>query len=327
MKTTTILSNWTLFVTTIAESIPNGPPTRVSRDVATVSSVAAQVSSAITKLDSSVKSFQGDASQVKSDAAALVETLGSGVTTIGASAALTLTDAISLQSIITSLQTAGQGLVDDLTAKKTQFEQSDLCTIVQSTISSISTSSKSLIDAVVAKVPEEAQTLAASLASGLQTTLDKGAAAFSPDQCGNSGVSTGGAASATASYIASATIEVPGTTKVTTATAIATESEVLSTTGGGAGVGAVTVTVTAPCQCSEGTAPPSTITSTRTSSVRISSTYPVSSPTTIRSNSTIIPTGGSPTTTSPPFVTAGAVANIVAPAGLVAGRCGISQGK
>ncbi|KAK9781176.1 putative Hydrophobic surface binding protein A-domain-containing protein [Seiridium cardinale] len=227
MKTSMILSSLGLATITVADSTLPYPPTKVERDVATVSSVVAQVSSAIAQLDTSVKAFSGDATQVQSDATSLVNAIGSGVTSISASTDLTLTDSVGLQSLVASLQTAGQTLVDDLSAKKTQFEQSSLCETVQSTISGISTSSKSLIDAVVAKVPEEAQSLAQSLASGLQTTLDKGATAFSSDNCINSGTSGGSTGTVVVSYATSPAAAV-------SVTGVATESVSVSAPEGGA---------------------------------------------------------------------------------------------
>ncbi|KAI1871664.1 hypothetical protein JX265_005650 [Neoarthrinium moseri] len=297
MKASSILGGLALAGTSVADSTLASPPSKVQRDITAVSSAVAQVSAAMVTLDTSVKAFDTDATQVKSDSAALIETIKSAATTLDGSSDLSLTDAVSLQSSVSSLGTVGKSLISDLEAKKSQFEKAGLCSDVQSSFTDISTTSNSLIETIIGKLPEEAQSIAKGLVGDVQDTLQKGADAFSSSNCKSSG---GSSALITASA---------------TATGAKATSEVAATGGGGAG--AVTVTVTAPCQCAGSS-------TTRTTAASIPSSFPVSSfpVTSVRANSTIPGTGTlvrPSSTTASAIVTAGASANGIGPVGLVAG--------
>ncbi|KAI1848724.1 hypothetical protein JX266_005583 [Neoarthrinium moseri] len=298
MKASSILGGLALAGTSVADSTLASPPSKVQRDITAVSSAVAQVSAAMVTLDTSVKAFDTDATQVKSDSAALIETIKSAATTLDGSSDLSLTDAVSLQSSVSSLGTVGKSLISDLEAKKSQFEKAGLCSDVQSSFTDISTTSNSLIETIIGKLPEEAQSIAKGLVGDVQDTLQKGADAFSSSNCKSSG---GSSALITASA---------------TATGAKATSEVAAT-GGGGGAGAVTVTVTAPCQCAGSS-------TTRTTAASIPSSFPVSSfpVTSVRANSTIPGTGTlvrPSSTTASAIVTAGASANGIGPVGLVAG--------
>lgn len=183
MQFSIIFSVLALAGASVAEPIPRDLPTKVQRDLATVSSVVAMVSASITKLDTTVKAFSGDATQLTADSASLLTTLKTGATTIMGSTALSLTDALGLQGSVNSLQTVADTLVTDLTAKKPAFQQAKLCTTVASTVSDVSTSSNTLITAVVAKVPAAAQGIASGLTSNLMKTLANGVALFANGAC------------------------------------------------------------------------------------------------------------------------------------------------
>jgi hypothetical protein len=185
MRFSVILSGFAVATSSlvVAEPIPKDLPTKVSRDLATVSSVVAGVSAAITKLDTSVKAFSGDATQITADSAALITTLKTGATTIQGSTALSLTEALGLQSSVTTLQTAADGLVTDLGAKKAAFQTAKLCTTVATTVQDVQTSSNTLITGVVSKVPAAGQGIANNLVGGLKDTLSKGVALFANGAC------------------------------------------------------------------------------------------------------------------------------------------------
>lgn len=195
MRSSFVLSALSLAAASLADLTPGDVPTRVQRDIATVSSVVAQVSGAITQLDTSVKAFSGDATKVTADSTNLLTVLKSGVSTIQGSTDLSLTEALGLQSSVSSLQTASDALVADLGMMKTAFEQARLCSVVSSTVTEVQSSSKGLIDAVVAKVPSAAQSIASSLTAGLQNSLSVGVGLFANGNCtdaaGAAGAGTG----------------------------------------------------------------------------------------------------------------------------------------
>ncbi|OTA68006.1 hypothetical protein K449DRAFT_419685 [Hypoxylon sp. EC38] len=190
----------------VAEPVPVEPPTKVARDIATITSVVAQVSAAMSKLDTTVKAFDGsDLTGVETDAKALVSALTSGASTLAsAGGSLSLTDALSLQDVVTPLGPAAEALVSDVSAKKQQLEKAGLCSIVGSAIQDAGSAAKSLVDNVVAQVPEAAQAIAQQAASNVVDTLTNLAAEFAADKCTNAGSS---ASSVVATSTALAAIE------------------------------------------------------------------------------------------------------------------------
>ncbi|KAI0835167.1 hydrophobic surface binding protein A-domain-containing protein [Hypoxylon sp. FL0890] len=285
----------------IGEPVPAQPPTKVVRDIATVTSVVAQVSAAITKLDTTVKAFDGsDLTSVETEAKALVSALTSGASTLASAGdSLSLTDALGLQDVVTPLGPAAEALVSDVTAKKTQFEKAGLCSIVGSAIQDTGSAAKSLVDNVVAQVPEEAQEVAQQVAGNVVDTLTNLAAEFETDKCKDAG----GSASSVAASSSTALAAVESSFAVASGSTSVAETVVASTTAKEVANGnAVTVTVTAPCACSQSS----------TSSAVVSIATPLAG-----LNSTVFPTGTgvlstkpTPTPTSTQLIpTAGAVAH------------------
>ncbi|ORY72109.1 hydrophobic surface binding protein A-domain-containing protein [Pseudomassariella vexata] len=192
MKTTSIFTAITLSSTIWADPFPDEVHLLHPRDLATVQQVIQSVSTSLTQLDTTVKAFDGsNLNQLTTDASALVDTLKQGITKVQGTTPLTLQDALSLQSTVTDLQTKGQTLLDSLTAKKSQIEKAGLCTVVQTNLKDVSDQSKALIDAVVQKVPQEAQTIAGNLASGVTSTLQGGQASFGQGNCTNAAGAAG----------------------------------------------------------------------------------------------------------------------------------------
>ncbi|OTA91510.1 hypothetical protein M434DRAFT_388575 [Hypoxylon sp. CO27-5] len=281
----------------VAEPVPAQPPTKVARDIATVTSVVAQVSAAMSKLDTTVKAFDGsDLTGVETDAKALVSALTSGASTLAsAGGSLSLTDALSLQDLVTPLGPAAEALVSDVSAKKTQFEKAGLCSIVGSAIQDAGSAAKSLVDNVVAQVPEAAQAIAQQAASNVVDTLTNLAAEFAANKCTNAASSASGVvATSTALAAIESAAASSSSNAVETLVAATTAKEVAASS-------AVTVTVTAACACSESS----------TSSAVVSITTPLAN-----LNSTVFPTGTGGLSTRPTptqsIVTAGAVAHGVA---------------
>ncbi|KAI1135616.1 hydrophobic surface binding protein A-domain-containing protein [Hypoxylon sp. FL0543] len=260
----------------VAEPVQAQPPTKVARDIATVTSVVAQVSAAITKLDTTVKAFDGsDLTGVETDAKALVSALTSGASTLAnAGGSLSLTDALGLQDVVTPLGPAAEALVSDVTAKKTQFESAGLCSIVGSAIQDAGSAAKSLVDNVIAQVPQAAQAIAQQVAGNVVDTLTNLAAEFAADKCKDAGSS---ASSGVAASSSTALAAVGSSSAAVSSSASAAETVVASTTAKEVATGnAVTVTVTAPCACSESSA----------SSAVVAITTPLAA-----LNSTFLPTG------------------------------------
>lgn len=156
------------------------------RDVATIQNVIMQANTALTKLDTTVKAFNGqDFSALAADAANLKTVLQSSTTQIQGTSAISAQDAITLQSSLSPVQTAGQSLVADLKAKKPQIQQASLCSVVQQQTTDIGTAANGLLQATVMKVPTELQTVATQLTSQFSAQLSDASLEFAPGNCTN----------------------------------------------------------------------------------------------------------------------------------------------
>lgn len=175
----------------------NLPRVVLERDLATIQGVIGDVSTKLTALNDAAQSFSGDASGLTSASADLSSTIKSGTSTVQGTETLTLTDAVSLQSTVQSLQTNAQTLVDNLASKKSAIEQAGLCDTVLQQSQGLSTDSQALIDAVVGKVPQEAQSIAQNLVAGFTATLQQNQANFAQGNCTNASGGGGGGSTPT----------------------------------------------------------------------------------------------------------------------------------
>lgn len=189
MKTSVIFSTLAFVTAAFAVAIPESPfveaPTKVKRDLATITSVIAQVSGAIVALDTAVKAYDGDKTELETQADALVVILESGKAAVDASSAISLIDALSLAGLVDSLQTLGETLVDDLVAQKPTVEAQSYCEEVEATIVEISTDARALVESIISKAPAIAQPIAEDIAEDFYAVLDEGASEFAPGNCVN----------------------------------------------------------------------------------------------------------------------------------------------
>ncbi|KAI0599273.1 hypothetical protein F4775DRAFT_133425 [Biscogniauxia sp. FL1348] len=292
MKSSFVLSASALALGAFADPLAAQGPSKVQRDVATVTSVMAELSSAITQLDTSVKAFVGDASTVQKNAESLISSLKTGVSQIASAGDLSLTDALGLQDDVAALGSAGTALMQDLTAKKDAFAAAGLCTQTEAIVSTIGTTAKSLVGGVIDALPQSVQDLAQDQTGQLLDILTQGIAAFAPDSCQD-----GAAASASASA--------PALGAATSAAA--------------AVIGASSSVAARSTTCTEepvaGSVTPSTPVST--TFVRSSSSVPP-----VAASTGVIPTGSfvpTPSSSLFPIPTAAAPVNAAGPVGVVAG--------
>ncbi|KAI1640673.1 hydrophobic surface binding protein A-domain-containing protein [Biscogniauxia mediterranea] len=269
MKSSFILSASALALGAFADPLAAQGPTKVQRDVATVTSVIAELSSAITQLDTAVKAFAGDASAVQKDAESLLSSLETGVSQIASAAGdLSLTDALGLQDDVAALGSASTALLRDLAAKKDAFAAAGLCAQTEAIVGSIGTTAKSLVGGVIAALPQPVQDLAQAQTGQLLDILARGIAAFAPDSCQDG-----------ASATASVSVSVPAATSaavVGASSAVAARSSTCSEEQPVAG------SATTP------SAPASTTSTTTTTLVRTSSSFP---PVAASTSTGVVPTG------------------------------------
>ncbi|KAK8137567.1 hypothetical protein PG984_003060 [Apiospora sp. TS-2023a] len=321
MRASTIISVVAMATGTIATFGDAAPSKTTPGDASSVSDLITSVSGAMSQLDTSIKAFDGkDASQVKTDTEKLVSTVKECASSLkGSAKEITLQEIAGLQPLMSGINTIGQGLASDFEKKKTEFEQSELCTIIQGGLQSIGKETKKLMDGVVGKCPQEAKVATASLGEGVVSTLTKGADMFKAFHCmpqppngGSKHNNPPAPAPVHSSAAASASASVP-----VVPVAPPKQSAVAPPPAVAAPV-TVTATVTAPCICSSMPAvpaPPKAPAPGTTKSVPAAPFPTGPSKTTVAGS-----TGGiKPTQTGVPVVTAAAVPNAVVPMGVVAG--------
>lgn len=228
----------------VSASVIGDTPSRVGRDLPTITTVINNVGDKINALDQAASSYNGgDATAFQSAGTDLEDAISSGVTTVQGTSDLTLNDAIGLQSQVTTLQSSAEKLVSDLASKKTQIQEASLCDTVRDQSTRLNDLSKQLIDAITAKVPTAAQSIASQLTAGFTATLQQNQANFAEGNCTNAGGSSGGAsssssASASASATASSTTATatgkPSSSKTSSVVGVTTSKP--TATGGGTSV-------------------------------------------------------------------------------------------
>lgn len=226
------------------------PRVVLERDLATIQGVIGDVSTKLTALNDAAQSFSGDAGALTSASSDLSSTIQSGTSTVQGTDALTLTDAVSLQSTVQGLQGNAQTLVDNLASKKSAIEQAGLCDTILQQSQSLSTDSQALIDAVVGKVPQEAQSIAQNLVAGFTSTLQQNQANFAQGNCTNASGGGGG----------STTTTTTGSGSSPSSPASSSASSPTATGGGGSSGGGSNATHTGSGGASPTTSTPATFT-------------------------------------------------------------------
>jgi hypothetical protein len=160
-------------------------PRIMKRDLATIEGQIDAVNAKITIVDNTVVALTAS-SDIGAAATTLTAQSGDIVTALNAgTSAITATDAVSLSDALT-LNTYSNALVDNVNQTVTDFiSKKDIIvaggqgSTVVTQLQSLKTASSPFIDAIVSKVPEAAQSIAKSQAGKVLTSLDQGIAAFS----------------------------------------------------------------------------------------------------------------------------------------------------
>jgi hypothetical protein len=160
-------------------------PRIMKRDLATIEGQIDAVNAKISIVDNTVKALTAS-SDVGQAAATLTAQSGDIVSALQAgTTAITNTDAISLNDALT-LNTYSNALVDNVNQTVTDFiSKKDIivaggqAATVVTQLQAQKDASSPFIDAIVSKVPDAAQGIAKSQASKVLTSLDQGIAAFS----------------------------------------------------------------------------------------------------------------------------------------------------
>jgi hypothetical protein len=180
-----------LLIAALASSIVAAPVERVvnvvgaAQDVDTITKAFSAIESALTALDASVNSLSptGDA---KAAAAGVLEkskavesALKDGTTKVGATSAVSLIEAIQIQSASSKLTGLTSKVIDDLIAKKDVIAGAGQTKVTLDSLTSQKAASDAFIKAVTSKVPSGVQSIAAAASKSVGDALTKGINAFS----------------------------------------------------------------------------------------------------------------------------------------------------
>jgi len=133
----------------------------------------------VSTLDTAITGYtSGDASGVLSAGKGLLDDINSGVTAAKGSADLSQNDALQLTTPIQGLQSATEGVIKDLTAKKCAFVSAGKAADVLSNLQDQLTASQALAAAITSKVPTALQSIASQLSAGIATALQGGVDSF-----------------------------------------------------------------------------------------------------------------------------------------------------
>jgi len=156
-----------------------------AQDLVTITSAFSAIEGSLTALDTAVKGLApgGDA---KAAASALIarskaveDAIKDGTSKVGATSAISLVDALQVQSASSKLTTLTTQTINDLIAKKDIIKQAGQTKVTLDSLNAQKTASDAFVKAVTSKVPSAVQSIAANASKSVGDALAKGIQAFS----------------------------------------------------------------------------------------------------------------------------------------------------
>ncbi|KAL4912340.1 hydrophobic surface binding protein A-domain-containing protein [Aspergillus aurantiobrunneus] len=167
----------TLAYSAFAEPIP-----KEKRALADYQNVFSAISDQVATVADSVASYVGGSipgTDVQDASNALVTVINDGAASVSGFDDLSTSDALALVSPIQTLTGDVSALVDAVIAAETNFDTDGLSADVLSSLQAQKTASEALRDAITPKVPAALQDIAAELAEGIVTEIQRGITAYS----------------------------------------------------------------------------------------------------------------------------------------------------
>jgi hypothetical protein len=175
----------TIFTFLFAGSAIAAPSKNIlKRDLQAFKDAFGAVSSAIMTFDTAVKALTSTADvgtalpDLTDKSNAIVTALQSGTTSVSAQPVLSLTDAINLLSLSSTLTSNANATVTDLISKKSFIDAAGEDGFVVTQLTNVKTAAQAFIAAVVSKVPDSVKSIANSQASQVITALNTGITTF-----------------------------------------------------------------------------------------------------------------------------------------------------
>lgn len=150
-------------------------PTRVERDLASITGVLSGISDKVGTLHTAIKNYNGgDTQPVESASDSLVDAINSGTSKVKGSDDLESMDALGLQKPVSDLKDKIQSTISDLNDKKQQIVDAGKGSLTYNDLQKQKSAALKLSDAIVSKVPDNLQDIAHNLASGISDAIQKG---------------------------------------------------------------------------------------------------------------------------------------------------------
>ncbi|KAK1144205.1 hypothetical protein N8T08_005618 [Aspergillus melleus] len=164
-------------------------PTRVERDLPTVTGVLSGIGPKVEALDSAIQSYSGgDVGKVQKASDDLVDAINAGTTKVKGTSDLSTGDALGLPGPVNELKEKISTTITHLSSKKSEIVKAGKGGQTYDDLTQQKTAAKKLSDTIVSKVPDSLQDLAGSIAGGISKAIQKGIQDFQ-DQAGKGGSS------------------------------------------------------------------------------------------------------------------------------------------
>jgi len=152
------------------------------RQASVIQAAVTSVQGSITKLDTAVKGVGDDISTAQPVLAAATDldtAIKKAGSDIGAAQPLQLQEALGLQNLATQLQTSTGTLIDDIIAKKPNFDKLGVSKVVLQNLQQQKSTVETLGSSLISKVPAIGQGIAQQAIDSVGATIDKGIQAYS----------------------------------------------------------------------------------------------------------------------------------------------------
>lgn len=174
MKPATLFSVFSLALTVTAT-----PIVKRAGDVQVFLGIISDIQDDTDALGDAIDAYTGgDGADVQAASDALVTTINDGVTAVNAQEELSLLDALSLSSPVTTLSDHVDATVDKVIAKKDLFVENCLGPAILEGLQEQLQASNDLATAITAKVPDSVKSIAAQLSSQISTSIQRGVDAY-----------------------------------------------------------------------------------------------------------------------------------------------------
>ncbi|KAK1966838.1 hypothetical protein LY78DRAFT_635017 [Colletotrichum sublineola] len=147
-----------------------------------IQTAVTSVQGAISKLDTAIKAVGDDINSAQPALTAATDLQGvitKAAADVQAAPPLQLQEALGLQQLATDLQGSATTLIDDIIAKKPNFDKLGVSNVVLDNLKQQKETTQNLGKGLISKVPAIGQGIAQQTIDGLTAVIDKGVQAYS----------------------------------------------------------------------------------------------------------------------------------------------------